>query len=541
VKALLGPELINARIMGAIERLVLAGCLYFWLTRYFKVGIAFISTTACIFMLGANNVDLVYSFWQTQLVFGIGTGVFISLALATAHGRRQLGYLFVAGLCAGLAFMTKQTAIMFLFLPVAFLLVVSTDRFRDAVRVKRSSVLAFVAGWATVVLAILLWLAANGALVPFIGQVFGGVSSKGSLTSIVFGFLTRAFPRRDVAWFLRLALLGLPLVALAKQRTDAPGAPRWLELDGNYTLLLGIAVAASVIVPYLSVPLSNSLTKAYAFWIRWPLVNGVFYFSIGLVLIYSIRLFTRNPAPEDVQLGLLALFSLAVVFEDGTCSGIDEGAVMPGLAVALAVILSRLSGSTYAKALKVAVYAGAVLLVALCVSFKYVAPYKWWGVGEPDIRTATVAPKAPLLRGLRISPSTEALVRGVTDAIEANSSPSDYIFTFPDIPIFYLLSRRDPPTFAPVHYWDVCPDWCATDDAERLLENPPAVIVNMEFPERAQRAHEKMFRNGRPSGQRRMIEAMNELIQTYNYRLVEDYPNPTGYPIQVWAKPKAGG
>jgi 4-amino-4-deoxy-L-arabinose transferase-like glycosyltransferase len=131
-------------------------------------------------MLGANNVDLVYSFWQTQLMFGIGTGVFISLALATAHGRRQLGYLFGAGLCAGLAFMTKQTAIIFLFLPVAFLLVVSTGRFRNAVRVKRSSVLAFVAGWAIVVLAVLLWLAANGAFVSFMRQVFGGVSSKGS-------------------------------------------------------------------------------------------------------------------------------------------------------------------------------------------------------------------------------------------------------------------------------------------------------------------------------------------------------------------------
>jgi hypothetical protein len=538
VNALLGNQFINARILGTVERLILAGCLYFWLTRFFSVKISFISALTCIFFLGSNNADLPYSYWQTHLTFAIATGVLVSLAFSTVPGRRQLSCLFAAGVSAGLAFMTKQTALMFFVLPVLFMLVLSTDRFRGTVQIARSGVLVFAAGWAAVVLAIALWLTVNGALIPFIGQVFGGVSSKGPLTSIVFGFLTRAFPRRDVAWFLRLALLGLPLVALAKRPADSRGAPRWLRSDTGWTLLLGVAMAACVVVPYLSIPFSNSLKIIYA-QIRFVLVGNVFYSAVVLGLIYFIRLFMRNPDQEDVQFGLLVLFSLAVMLEVGLAGFLNECGVVPGMAFALAIILRSLRGSVYAGVLRMVAYAGAVSLIALCVAAKYVEPYEWWGCKEPDVRTATVAPSQPLLRGLRVSPNTNAVISEINDIILANSSPSDYIFAFPHMPLFYLLSSRKTPTFSSVHYFDVCPDACAIQDAQRLLAHPPAVIINLEFPERAWKFHEVTFRGGKPSGQRRIIEAIGQLVQTYHYRLAEEYHNRPGFPIQVWVRPQA--
>lgn len=84
--------------------------------------------------------------------------------------------------------------------------------------------------------------------------------------------------------------------------------------------------------------------------------------------------------------------------------------------------------------------------------------------------------------------------------------------------------------------FDVCPDLCAVRDAAELLRKPPAVIVNLEFPEEVWKFHENAFRKGVLSGQRKIAAAMNQLTGNGRYEAVGRFETPLGYPIKVWAR-----
>ena len=60
----------------------------------------------------------------------------------------------------------------------------------------------------------------------------------------------------------------------------------------------------------------------------------------------------------------------------------------------------------------------------------------------------------PLLTNIFVSHQTRVAIEGVTQAIATNSGVGDSVFVFPNIPIFYLLADRYPPTYTVVQWFD---------------------------------------------------------------------------------------
>jgi hypothetical protein len=154
-----------------------------------------------------------------------------------------------------------------------------------------------------------------------------------------------------------------------------------------------------------------------------------------------------------------------------------------------------------------------LLFVAQLSWQKCASPYYWRGWKEADIHRATITLKYPELRGYHVSPETAAFVMRVTDEIEAHSSASEPIFVYPHIPIFYLLSHRQPESFAYVHFIDVAPEFVYATDAAILRKNPPAVIVLFKPTDQELRRDEIYYRSGRRTSQRDLLAAVAE-IQT---------------------------
>jgi hypothetical protein len=144
------------------------------------------------------------------------------------------------------------------------------------------------------------------------------------------------------------------------------------------------------------------------------------------------------------------------------------------------------------------------------------------------------------LRGFLLPANTIEFVDSTIRIIRENSTPTDTIFVYPELGFFYGATERRPATFSGSHNFDVVPDSMAKDEATRLLRARPAVLVYAPTSEEFLRANEGYWRNGKPSGQRDIIAAVETLAQEYQF--VQGFRMyPFGDPVYVFVRPDAEG
>ena len=102
--------------------------------------------------------------------------------------------------------------------------------------------------------------------------------------------------------------------------------------------------------------------------------------------------------------------------------------------------------------------------------------------------------------------------------------------------LFYALTDRKWPTQTASHNTDVVNDAFAKEEAVRLLQNPPKVIIYLPETEQQSRVEELVWRHGHHMGQRDIAAAVETLAK--NYRLAGVYPtNPKNQDVYVYVRP----
>jgi hypothetical protein len=233
---------------------------------------------------------------------------------------------------------------------------------------------------------------------------------------------------------------------------------------------------------------------------------------------------------------ILGIMSAGMIWGNGTSAGLSEVGVFAMFALALAGMMG----------LRLFRYVGFAAALVLVVSFiftfasrKFDAPYAWWGVTEPSIREAIHLSKTPIAHGLRMSQRTAENIDALAASLAKGPQEGD-IFAFPNIPVAYLIANRWPNSKVVVPWFDFLPDAPARAEAVRLLAAPPATIVNLKLPPVAWEAHERLFRKGRPLGQRDIQSAIIELTERRKlYRLDFSREVSPGSILEVWHKIEA--
>jgi hypothetical protein len=82
---------------------------------------------------------------------------------------------------------------------------------------------------------------------------------------------------------------------------------------------------------------------------------------------------------------------------------------------------------------------------------------------------------------------------------------------------------------------DVMPDALAERDARALLQDPPAVIVYLDRPKAVVDSDEAVYRGGKPSGERFILDAIHALADRYTVLTTIPLPG-TGFPLHVLAR-----
>lgn len=523
---LFGDNLIVFRVYALLERLLLVAVIYRLYLKFASPRSAFLAAVFSVFLYASSSVDVVYSYYQTCLLLGILSAY--SLLKAALNRERAVTFISFSGVLSGLAFMCKQSTGLFVAAAVPTMLWVL---FSGASAPKRPRLISvYLAAFALSLSPFLLWLQYNGAFPAFVSQVFlGGVSSKGTLLGMLFGFLKITLHPKYLVWY---AILGLAAFRLSK-RNGGEEAPLYrfawaaLLISGVAAIVIPLFVRGVFRLPYLD----------YAFsYAKGIMINISFLAAVAYSLGSLVASFRRELTQREKVLCVLSGTSVAIMYAHGLSYALEEHAAFPAVGAVLCAVLEH-------KDKAVRVRNAAVAGLVFCFMFfaaakKYSAPYGWWGWREPEIGAAVEVPSFPEGRGFRISRYTNVLVSDITSLIRAHTGPSDTIYTFPSIPLFYFLTGKYPVTFAKVHYFDVCPDGVAREDAARLRAAPPKVIVSLDFSERTWRFHEEVFRKGGRSGQREVLGFIREVTDPVkgNYRRLRSYLTPTGEHLNVWVR-----
>jgi hypothetical protein len=444
----------------------------------------------------------------------------------------------VAGVLGGLAFLTKQSN--GLLVVVASSSAVGLCTGAKGFRLALKSLTLYGLGLSIPLCGISIWLISQKAFCPFIYQVFlGAAQSKGSLGTIFFAWIPRLFTLEKVAVVVFVCILILLLrydSFLCEKYGKFETGQFSLSLKKNVVFILFVFALsiASILLPFASVELSSAIAKTREIgkYHRGLIVLS----TVGTLIwfILSVYKVVVEKKSEYIDLLAIACFSIGLIYGTGMSAAVSESGVFLPLGLLFGYLIFIHSKYHAGRVLCIALL---LILMAYMASLKYIEPYRWWGLVESDVRKAVYQINVKYLEGLYLSKNSAYLFSETTRIIDKYSSQNDFVFTFPSIPVFYMLSNREPRTSLIVQWFDITSDEAAFEQADLLLRFPPKIIVLLQLPTSVWEGHENLFRDGKPSGQRAILDAIITLTSESNqYVLEAEFPIPNDHRLQVWRR-----
>lgn len=571
------------RVFGIVERLLLIYVVYRIVRRLYKPWTCFVAIVASAAFYMSTNSDVFYGYYQNALLWGALALLFSIKCFEVTEKRKIKLSAIMAGAFCGLACMSKQTAVFFIAILAFGVLVaaIKNGGIKSACRLG----LYGVAGVMLIVIPICIYLALNGAFLPFLECMTAGSSSKGDLSSIFFGFIPRMINDESIVLFI-LALILFVIVCLesaisSKGKSAICSVLRRLAV-ADYSLIVGLlsywillaigqrdssaspskgtlAVFVLMVVIHLVVWLlgkkiggtTEKIVKPFAFvslcmififmittnqvsYFSWSLIRekrqliiyALFFFMILWTIFISLRMIVKGD--KVTPSFLISVFSLGFMYTHGMSYIVEDHAMLIPLAYILGMIMDVLAPK-YEKAgsyIRVSVVLFAVFTFISVFYQRVWWPYNWWGVNSMGNRyEAVYSYEDPQLAGLKGTWSECEAVNAIYS--DLSEYKDDYrnptMFSFPHINYFNTIFDMDSPTYAKVHYFDVCTDGIAKSDAKILEEEKPSFILWMDFDEGMWETHEAIFRGGQPSGQRALQAVVEDMVSNGVYEEVGTY------------------
>ncbi len=518
---------------GVALRSAYAVVLFAWLSQHVASRLAAFAVASALILSSPDIAD--YPFFYNHLTVGFASMSAFALERSLSAKRQPLLALLAGMLSAWSCAIKQTTGIL---VPCLLLATLAALAVLPAWRRKTLVAAAFyLFGFGLPIAAMLVWLAGHGALPSFVEQVLTrGPQSKGGIGGALLRpwVLTATHARlRDAALFgIGALVVGIGVHQLEKRaahrqaRASAPSGgalePRlglWLPLSLGLAILVGFRAPALLLGP------------------RLPGL-ALCYLAMWACAIWCVRRIADWPplSRQTVSWTLLTGTSFVTALSLSLSWAAFETMLFPSSALAIAMTVHELGNGRGARLTRAVVLGGALCLSVQAAARKALAPHSWGRWQEPPLSWSTATATPPALRGFRLSPQTARFYDGIVERVRASSSPEDTLLVYPNMPILYALTARRPATRALVHWVDVCPDELALDDARRIVQAPPAVVIIHPDLDWELALEERIFRDGRPSGVRTFRDVLLRLLRT-EYELDATYAVPGhSVPVQVMVR-----
>ena len=512
-------------------------------TIYYQSGVAFIGYDFTQFLTLYQLIGFLFvlRFWSVQHLSTFAShrylylaGVFLGLATLTKHsnGGVTAALVIVATAIVVLRFSSFSLAfrrgcwmaagILTPFLPITVWLTYQglwngmiANTGSDALQAKGGAGLVFGA-WIN-------FLLQGGGYISNIRLFFGVIA----LSCTVFCISTAGIVIRHAS------SPAMPVPGCPQQNVNDPELPAINEAS-QFFLLLSITGLAAIAL---------MLRFGSRQWFEWIIRLGAStssYITAGAFNLYVIgaivavvgSLWRRSASAANWF--LLLSFGVGLMFANGTSSqSLSEISTFLGLGITVASFLTL--GTTISAALLPTIILS-IGLSAFYIATKFETPYAWWRVRTASVMQTICEPANAVMNGLCFDPGELANINSIVDEIQKRTNPNDPIYVFPHMPIFNLISGRPPFANAVESWYDFMSDRQAGKVADRLLSDPPKVIVFGRLPDDVADAHERYFRSNGALGQRRILDAISQLLDRNIIKAILNVPAINGVEIVVYAR-----
>jgi hypothetical protein len=547
---LFGQGFLALRIAGLVTALFITGVLYLLYLRLLPVFAAVLAAAVSVVFYQSGTAFINYDFLHfftlyalAALYFMIGHFDACNSSRAGQGNAKIPLYAFFSGFFACLALLIKHSngLMVVVFLSLAFVALTAGNnnsrRFRNFC--------VYLSGIVVPLIVLVIWLFFNSALQPFIRQVLlDSIAAKGSWAAILSAWFPRLMtPHNIIALYICAGLSLLAAVSLLIARRIKAKSPSQTALNGeNHIILLYFISAAAilcVIYPYFEILFAGEILSSVLFIeLYYSLIMLVTVVSAGTAVVYmAARVFRQHTGNHSGF--LIAALSLGLLYGTGTSGGFATAGAFLGLGLVFSYLFYFPRPFNFLS--KAVFFFSCFGLLLFMTAQKYSGPYKWWGLSVPDIRQSISPVKIRLLNGFYLPEDDIRMITETVDIIKENTAGEERIFTFPNIPVFYLLTGRLPSTFGLVHWFDFTSDKVAIDDALLLEANPPKVIITLDLPEYVWLDHEKLFRKGKLLKQRLIRDALKRMTSDKGkYLMRAEHNVPDGCVLRVWVRQRKG-
>jgi hypothetical protein len=263
------------------------------------------------------------------------------------------------------------------------------------------------------------------------------------------------------------------------------------------------------------------------------LVYYTFVLLTLLVVGFVTEIFRPGMSVRHAQCILFCVVSWVVAFMLSLSWPAFEAMLLPGLGFLIAAALqgARPHHRKY-------IYIAVATAVFIAERAKLDMPFSFIAGKEERVSLATTVSVQPQMRGMRLPADTRDFLDGTIAIIRDRTKSNDTIFTFPEMSLIYSLADRRPPTWSWSHNIDVVNDRFTREEADRLRERPPAVIVYCPPSKRFLSLEEGTWRRGERSGQRDLIDAVESIARGYELRGSYHPMGPGGPMAFVYVRPQ---
>jgi hypothetical protein len=510
--SIFGYDILSLRVFGLFIITGFSLCLYLIFSQFVNSIASVVISVIITVYYQFGNAHITYDFIQlVNLAFLISYLAAVMSFNLDSKGKTTLRNIsiFISGFLLSIAALIKHSNG-----GVVGLLTFLTITGFSIATIERKQInfwLSYVAGCSIPFLILLTDLLITKSLTAFIDEaIIGALSAKGGgkliFTSWIKSLIALGFfgKIRDVFNLILLSgfvfFLIFPKLSNFKYSTILLWNSKWFKRV-LYSLLLASVIYVFFLALYGTKPLPGWCINLYVHSYRH--IDYAAVLCPVLFIIYSIR----NPIITSKINGiLLGLFSLYLIVGNGTSAGISEGGTF--LALGQGLMLLLLIPSLFSSNLLL--FIPMLALVAISIRGKKNIPYSWWNVTTPLNKTE-VPYKGKILGGLKLNQEQVKIIHFTDSIINKYSQSEDDLFTFPHIPIFYLLNDKRIPTHSVVQWFDFLPDNLAIQEAKELEKKNIHVIIELDIGQEVWHAHERHFRAYTISGQRKIQEVINTL------------------------------
>ena len=564
-----------------LERIIIFLLIYRLLSKYYKWEIAALACAISCILCTADDFDFFGDYNQNAMLLTVVLA-YTSTAFAESNSpKAKIRNLFLSGIVIGGMFLCKQTiflsSVLCYFLALTILCIAQKDK-----NIWKYCLFVFT-GMMLPILAVAVYLIANGAFLAFIDQVFLSVSGKGSIWSILvtsplkpmtdwkgwmaafilwaileignyqsldgkikdrlIGILTISLmcyfiSAIDMVEYLKalctlesfIALTGVSAFILSlvgyHQKRKQTGSDLWIILGVAFSgLLICFGVSKSV-------PAYTALYGLYSTPLVSSHLNSIFFYFFLLIFVFRFCSILKTGEYTRVNLSwiMLACSALSVCYATAMAAGLDilaSNSMRIVTPLVLCILLSVNSTEDTCKkgivGFKIVIIVWCILLCTNTIARKSMSAYPWWGCyNEPKEYKNYTVDNIPELKGIRFAGRDKVMYERVTKLIRENSSEDDVIFGYPYIKVFNILCHRYNTNFVPVIWYDVVGDKYVELTIREFSTKLPEIIVWMDIPG-AKEAHESIYRNGEPLVQRELEEMLQQEINEKYTRLGRVY------------------